>query len=208
MIEYLRGKVLATEENHLILDVRGVGYGLWVPKSTLDRLPLSEPDKEASLYVTTVVREDAITLYGFRTREEKSVFDIFLNVSGIGPRTALDVLSTVSIPDFVSAIRTGNVNVITRVPGIGRKKAERLIVELKDKLKLFPSIGPEIDKVPAAESPAIEGDLFGDALAGMQALGYKQNIASRAVAAALREAGGSVAGVEELIKRALQQMTR
>jgi Holliday junction DNA helicase RuvA len=216
MIDYLRGKILAVEEERIVLDVNGVGYGLMVPESSTKKL--APGDSEKAFFVTTVVREDAISLYGFRTREEKSVFDIFLHVSGIGPRTALDVLSVLPIPDFVMAVRTGNVNTLTRVPGIGRKKAERLIVELKDKLKLFPAssgagrgesdegaVGLEV----GGEFSGGQGDLFEEAMAGMMALGYKQAYASRAVAAALRSAPPEKPlSVEELLKRSLQQMTR
>jgi holliday junction DNA helicase RuvA len=204
MIEYLRGKVLRADGGHVVLDVGGVGYGLDVPSSTLDRLP--SPGSETELHVSLVVREDALDLYGFRTPEEKRVFEIFLTVSGIGPRTALDVLSSISIPDFVSAIRLGRIEELTRVPGIGRKKAERLIVELKDRLKDFPVVPASSGDETMGEitTGASQGSLYDDAVAAMLALGYKPAVAARCVTAALRSVESEDVPVETLVKLALQ----
>ena len=204
MIEYLRGKILRAEEGHIVLDVGGVGYGLDVPASTLDYLP--RPDSEAEFHVTLLVREDALDLYGFRTAEEKRVFDIFLTVSGIGPRTALDILSSLSIPEFVSAIRFGRTEELTRVPGIGRKKAERLIVELKDRLKDFPTAAPPGGEAAAEGPPPEPGkrDIYDDAVAAMLSLGYKPAVAARCVTAALRSVESQDAAVETVVKLALQ----
>jgi len=204
MIEYLRGKILRAEDGHIVLDVGGVGYGLDVPASTLDYLP--RPDSEAEFHVTLLVREDALDLYGFRTPEEKRVFDIFLTVSGIGPRTALDILSSLSIPEFVSAIRFGRTEELTRVPGIGRKKAERLIVELKDRLKDFPTGAHPAGEAPAEGPPSDPGkrDIYDDAVAAMLSLGYKPGVAARCVTAALRSVESQDAAVETVVKLALQ----
>ncbi|NQU41799.1 Holliday junction branch migration protein RuvA [bacterium] len=206
MIEYLRGKVLELDDDHLVLDVNGVGYGIDVPQTTRDRLPAV--GEEAALHVSLVVREDCLHLYGFAAPEERAVFEIFLNVSGIGPRTALDVLSTISISEFVSAIQFGNVQILTRVPGIGRKKAERLIVELKDRIKQFPvSVTSTVvsEAQPARrESASREPDVYEDALAAMQALGYSQPIAARCVTAALRQADPENVNVGEIVRLALQ----
>jgi len=204
MIEYLRGKILRAEEGHIVLDVGGVGYGLDVPASTFDRLP--GPGNEVELHASLVVREDALDLYGFRTAEEKRVFEIFLTVSGIGPRTALDILSGLSIPEFVSAIRFGRTEELTRVPGIGRKKAERLIVELKDRLKDFPAATGPAGEMSGEAPPSDPGkrDIYDDAVAAMLSLGYKPAVAARCVTAALRSVESRDAAVETVVKLALQ----
>ena len=204
MIEYLRGKVLSKKDGHVLLDVNGVGYGLEAPDGTISALP--EIGGEAALHVSLVLREDSLTLYGFETPEEKKVFDIFLGISGIGPRTALDILSTLTISDFVMAVRTNNLTMLTRIPGIGKKKAERVVMELKDRIKDFPVVVEEHRHASAPHAPEPgEPDLFEDALLAMQALGYKPAEASRSVTAALRAAGDEVITVEQLVKLALQK---
>ncbi|HBF34717.1 TPA: Holliday junction branch migration protein RuvA [Candidatus Sumerlaeota bacterium] len=203
MIEYLRGKVLSKKDGHVLLDVNGVGYGLDVPGSALDALP--EIGAEGALHVSLVLREDSLTLYGFATPEEKKVFDIFLGISGIGPRTALDILTTLSISDFVMAVRTNNLNTLTRIPGIGKKKAERMVMELKDRIKDFPVVADEHRHIVAHAPEPGKPDLFEDALLAMQALGYKPADASRSVTAALRAAGDEPITVEQLVKLALQK---
>ena len=204
MIEYLRGKILRADDGHIVLDVGGVGYGLDVPASTFDQLPGA--GNEVELHASLVVREDALDLYGFRTAEEKRVFEIFLTVSGIGPRTALDVLSNISIPEFVSAIRLGRIEELTRVPGIGRKKAERLIVELKDRLKDFPTTTGSAGEASGDAPPSDPGkrNLYDDAVAAMLSLGYKPAVAARCVTAALRSVESQDVPVETVVKLALQ----
>ncbi|HUT25332.1 MAG TPA: Holliday junction branch migration protein RuvA [Sumerlaeia bacterium] len=210
MIEHLRGKLLKADKDHIVVDAGGVGYGLDLPASTVERLPAL--GEEVALHVSLVVREDAMDLYGFGTLEEKSVFDIFLGVPGIGPRTALDLLSTMSIAEFVSAVRMGNVGALTRVPGLGRKKAERLVVDMKDRLKRFPPPPPEERGPGEAGEPSDggrgpakgEARVFDDAVAALQSLGFKPAAASRCVAAALRTMGDGTATVEEVVKLALR----
>jgi Holliday junction DNA helicase RuvA len=218
MIEHLRGQVLSVEGDHVVVDVGGVGYGLDVPASTAERLPAA--GGETALHVTMVVKEDAFELYGFASVAEKRVFEILFSVSGIGPRTALDILSQVTVRELVNAIQTGHVEALTHVSGIGPKKAERLILELKGRLKrLLPYV--ESRTAPAAgpggpgsegaqadrgnEFPAgAEGSLFADAVAALEALGFKPPVASRCVATALRAAGDRALTVQELVKAALQ----
>jgi holliday junction DNA helicase RuvA len=206
MIEHLRGQLLSAQDGKVILDVGGVGYGLDVPQSTLDRL--SDAEGEVSLHVSMVVREDAITLYGFATPAEKGVFEAFRDVSGIGPRTVIDILSTISIGDLLSAIQIGNIGVLTSVKGIGQKKAERLLLEMKSRVaKLLPLAHAEgVDLRPGDASMADVGepDLFQDAVAALQALGFKPAAASRTIAATLRTVDDKTVTVEELIRIALQ----
>jgi len=137
MIEWLQGNLLSVDDAHIVMDVGGVGYALDIPNSSVSELP--EVGESLTLHVSMIVREDAMFLCGFATRVERSMFEIFRNVSGIGPRTALDILSTVGIGEVKAAIAQNNPKVLERVPGIGRKKAERLILELKDKLAQSPS---------------------------------------------------------------------
>lgn len=208
MIERLRGRLLHREEDHLVLDVQGVGYGLDAPRLTLERLP--DVGEEAELFTVLVVSQDDMRLYGFATAEEQKVFEIFRAVSGIGPRTALDVLSTLSIAEFVQAIRFGQVQALTRVPGIGKKKAERLIVELKDRLKQFPAVEelpgrPDTPPPAPADAPSGEDALFQDALDALVALGFKSTEASRQVSAALRQMEDETLTVEAVVKTALQR---
>jgi Holliday junction DNA helicase RuvA len=208
MIEFLRGTLLSIDDDHVVVDAHGVGYGLDCPASTLERLPAV--GGEAAIHVVLIPSDDSLRLYGFATREERVVFEIFRGVSGIGPRVALDVLSTLPIPEFVAAIRTGNIATLTRIPGIGRKRAERLIVELKDRLDKFPAgLVAASGFAPSAvsESDGYSGGaspLFDDAVAALEALGMKSASASRAVAAALRTFEDETPTVQNLVKRALQ----
>lgn len=220
MIEHLRGQLQSIEGDHVVVDVGGVGYGLDVTASTAERLP--GPGGETALHVTMVVREDAFQLYGFASMAEKRVFDILFSVSGIGPRTALDILSQITVRELVGAIQTGNVAALVHIPGIGPKKAERLILELKGRLKrLLPYVEarpgassgggagtPGAEGEPGSlgsESPAgLSGSLFADAVAALEALGFKAPVASRCVATALRAAGERALTVQELVKAALQ----
>ena len=219
MIERLRGQLLSVEGEHVVVEVGGIGYGLDVPASTVERLP--EPGSEATLHVTMVVREDAFELYGFASMAEKRVFEILFGVSGIGPRTALDILSQITVRELVGAIQSGNVEALVRIPGIGPKKAERLILELKGRLK---RLLPYVEARPSAASPGAgasgdegspadanaapldgpTGSLFADAVAALEALGFKPPVASRCVATALRAAGARTLTVQELVKAALQ----
>jgi Holliday junction DNA helicase RuvA len=208
MIETLRGTLTVKDEDHVVVEVGGVGYGLDVPGSTFERLPAV--GEEIRLLVSMIVRDDAIELFGFASPEEKRVFQIFIGVSGFGPRLALDVLSAITIPDLASAILSGNVAVLTRIPGIGRKRAERLILELKDRVRDLPVAPSQSQSSLAGLDAPPEGtrpDLFRDAVAAMESLGFKPAVASRCVASVLRTVPADALTVEELVKAALQ-MTR
>lgn len=207
MIEFLRGKILESEEEHVLLDVQGVGYGLHVPRYAEADQP--KPGDDAEYYVSTVVREDSITLYAFRSKSEKRVFDIFEHVSGIGPRTGLDILSTISVNEFITAVLGSRTDILVRVPGIGKKKAERIILDLKDRLKQFSVPEAELPPAPAgsekkASPPAPQGDAYEDAVKAMQALGFSAAAASRNVAAAMRDMESDTPSVEEVVKAALR----
>ena len=137
MIAFLRGAVLEKHPNLVIVDVNGVGYELTIPVSTFTALP--DVGGTVKLRVYTQVREDAIALFGFHTADEKALFEKLILVSGIGPKLAVTVLSGLAAPDLVAAIRNGDLQTLVRVPGIGKKTAERMVLELKDKLDFAPA---------------------------------------------------------------------
>jgi Holliday junction DNA helicase RuvA len=166
MIGYLQGTILEVRStNCLLLTPGGVGYTVQAAAPVLERLP--EPGQELSLYVHTVVREDALELYGFPTRAEQETFSQLIAVSKLGPKTALAILSVFDPQKLGDVVQMENVQSLTRVPGIGPKSAKRIIWELKDKLQPLPSElqGPSTE-IPAGQS------VFADALAGLLQLGY------------------------------------
>ena len=144
MIAHLRGRLLEKHPNQVIVDVNGVGYSVFIPVSTFSRLP--DRGSEARLYIYTHVRDDTLALYGFQTDREKLLFEKLISVSGIGPRLAVTLLSGMDAEELSTAIRRGEVQRLVRVPGVGRKTAERLVLELRDKL------GPVGVGAPAAST--------------------------------------------------------
>lgn len=196
MIEYLAGVIRFKEPQHVVVDVMGVGYGLDVPASTYERL--GEIGDPAELYTYHYVREDQLELFGFSTPQEREIFEIFISTSGIGPKTSLGILSSIPIGDFARAIMENDLSILTRIPGIGRKTAERLVVELRDKMKAFllgvEVAGAELEK----RSPTVE-----DAIDALIQLGTRPPVAQRAVAEAAKKLGEE-AGTQELVVEALK----
>lgn len=172
MIAILKGKLEEKQTTGIVLDVNGVGYELAVPMSTFCNLP--DAGREVRLYVQMVVREDAILLYGFLTREEKSAFQALVKVSGIGSKTALAVLSGMSVQDLASAVSNEQSDLLTRVPGIGKKTAARLVLELKGKL------GPELEAAAVGPQGTAPSSVRADVIAGLVALGYSERDAAAA----------------------------
>ena len=196
MIGQLRGRLAEKRPNQVLVDVGGVGYLVQVPLSTY--AALGELHTEVTLLIHTHVREDALALYGFVSAREKHFFELLLSASGVGPALALKILSGMSVEELIPAIRGGDLARLTRIPGVGRKTAERMVVELKDKLDAVPI---ETGK-PAPASPAgIEADV----LSALVNLGYEQRAAETAVAEAKREAGS--ANFEDLLRAALQSLS-
>ncbi len=190
MIARLRGTLAEKSPGEVLVDVGGVGYQAQIPLSTFYRLP--EEGSEVELQVVTNLRENALELFAFRSAEEKQLFSTLRSITGIGPRVALAILSGTEPEEFRRVVRDGDLTRLVAIPGIGRKTAERLLVELKDKL-----------------SGDAEGDLGADSLGedavlALVALGYKRGQASNAVKALLPEAGGSV---ETLIKKSLARLS-
>lgn len=199
MISHLRGRLLEKHPNRVIVDVNGVGYDVHVPLSTF--YEMAEPGEEIALRIHTHVREDALLLYGFATLPELQIFERLISVSGIGPKLALAVLSGIEPHELVSAIRTANVARLTGIPGIGKKIAERIGLELKDKMASF--VAAEM----AASHAAAAGDtLRDDVLSALVNLGYHRPLAERAVDAALKKSAGS--SFEGTLKDALRELAR
>ncbi len=196
MIGQLRGRLAEKRPNQVLVDVGGVGYLVQVPLSTY--AALGELHTEVTLLIHTHVREDALALYGFVSAREKHFFEMLLSASGVGPTLALKILSGMSVEELVPAIRGSDLARLTRIPGVGRKTAERMVVELKDKLE---AVAVESEK-PAPSSPAgIEADV----VSALVNLGYDGRAAETAVAEAKREAG--TGNFEKLLRGALQSLS-
>ena len=154
MIAYLRGKLARKDPARLIVDVNGVGYEVFIPLTTFTALP--DAGSEVSIDVHTHVREDIIALYGFSTRRERSIFEKLMTISGIGPKLAVTILSGGAVDDLTAAIKRGDLARLTAIPGVGKKTAERIVLELKDKLQDFaeaqPKASVEVDVLSALEN--------------------------------------------------------
>jgi holliday junction DNA helicase RuvA len=197
VIARLKGTLLEKGPNRLTVDVGGVGYDVLVPLSTF--YSIGDPGAAVVLRIHTHVREDAIALYGFGTPLEQELFERLISISGIGPKLALAVLSGIDPGDLVRAIRTQDVARLVRIPGVGKKTAERIGLELKDRL---PHGSPSPADPPAAPGEALRSDL----LSALVNLGYHRQVAEKAVEAALKKAPD--AGFEAALRDILRGMTR
>ncbi len=196
MIAFLRGKLLEKSPNLALVDVGGVGYSLTIPVSTFSELP--ESGAEVSLYAHTYVREDALALFGFLTKQEKALFEKLISVNGVGPRLAVTVLSGLPTEELLGAIRSADSKTLTRIPGVGRKTGERIILELREKLGAVEGGG--------APAPSPTAALEQDVVSAMSNLGCTADAARKAVEAARKE--GAPAEFEPLFRRALELMRR
>jgi Holliday junction DNA helicase RuvA len=197
MIGQLRGRLTDKRPNQILVDVGGVGYIVQVPLSTY--AALGELHAEVTLLIHTHVREDAFSLYGFLSSREKHFFEMLLSASGVGPSLALKILSGMSVEELVPAIRNSDLGRLTKIPGVGRKTAERMVVELKDKLD---AVTVEAAERPAASSPAgIEADV----VSALVNLGYDARAAEGAVSEAKRESGAKT--FEQLLRTSLQVLS-
>ncbi|WP_455243187.1 Holliday junction branch migration protein RuvA [Petrachloros mirabilis] len=201
MIALLTGRLAFKAPTHLALDVQGVGYEVFIPLSTFYSLP--NVDEITTLSIHTHVREDAIQLFGFLTRQEKDAFLLLTTVSGIGPKSALGILSALPVMDLVSAVQSGDVEKLESVPGIGKKTAGRLVLELKEKVvKLHPGLGHAIETRSGRQEAAID-----DALSALTNLGYRAQDAKEALKEVVR-AKPEAATLQELIRESLKQLAR
>jgi Holliday junction DNA helicase RuvA len=198
VIGHLRGKLSAKQPPHLLLEVNGVGYEVEAPMSTFYNLPAV--GEEIHLYTHLVVREDAHLLFGFASERERRLFRTLLKVNGIGARVALTILSGIEADMLVQCITAGDADRLVRLPGIGRKTADRLIVEMRDRLKDW-EIAPGTQKDRRVPKP---GNAADEAVSALIALGYKPQEASRFVHAVATDGMGS----EEIIREALKASIR
>lgn len=193
MISYVKGILDHKEPNHVIIDVNGIGYEVFVPLSTYEKL--STIGGQVKLHTYHYVREDAVHLYGFLTPEEKEIFELVLSISGIGAKVALSILSTISADQFRRAVAQGDMKTLTKIQGIGKKTAERMILELKDKIGKI-SVEEQEIRLPEAGS-------VNDAVSALLNLGASQSVAEYAVFRAERILGKD-AKVEDLVTQALR----
>lgn len=203
MIGQLRGILLEKQPPQLLLDVRGVAYEIDAPMSTFYRLP--DINQEITLYMHFVVREDAQLLYGFYAREERALFRTLLKVNGVGPRLGLTILSSIDPTEFVRCIVNNDTTSLVRLPGVGKKTAERLIIEMRDKLSDWQPVlpaGSADDSIPSVKKPETRNRIIQDAISAMIALGYKPAEASRAVS----KVDDNNKSSEDIIRQALKEM--
>ncbi len=205
MIAHLSGTLRAKHATSVIVDVGGVGYEVTIPVTTF--YDLGEPNTPVQLRIYTHVREDALQLFGFRTERERELFTLLISVSGIGPKSAVAMLSGMSADEIVTAIRTNNYARLTSIPGVGRKTAERLVIELRDKMAALssPALEQEI-AAGATGAPQSEDALREDTLAALLQLGFPKPAADKAITNAMQE-GGDLS-VELLLRRSLRHLSK
>jgi Holliday junction DNA helicase RuvA len=201
MIARLTGKLVLKSLEHLILDVSGVGYQVFVPLSTYYELP--EQGETVSIHIYLNVRDDALLLYGFSSISEKSVFLKLIGINGIGPKLALSILSGISVSDLVTAIESQDVTKLTTIPGVGRKTAQRMALELKDKVTDIESAG----HVKAADIKSEEVKMYDDVISALINLGYKKNAAENALRISLKDSGDE-RSLEKLLKTTLNILSK
>jgi Holliday junction DNA helicase RuvA len=205
MIAHLSGTLLAKHATTVILDVGGVGYEVTIPLSTF--YDLEDAGAKIALRIYTHVREDALQLYGFKTARERELFMRLISVSGIGPKLGITMLSGMSADEIIASIRTNNLARLTSIPGVGRKTAERLVIELRDKIAALssPALEEEFGARTGA-SPSTEDVVRDDALSALLNLEYPKASAEKAITAAMQE-GGELS-VEIILRRALRLLAK
>jgi len=192
VIAHLRGKLVEKDTARVVVDVNGVGYEVFVPLTTFSALP--DRGSEVSIDIHTHVREDIIALYGFSSRRERTIFEKLMTISGIGPKLAVTILSGSSVDELVNAIRRSDLARLTAIPGVGKKTAERIVVELKDKLQDFAA--------PVSDKSAVEIDV----LSALENLGYNRALAESAMRRATD--GDRDPSFDVLFKRSLRILTK
>ena len=206
MIAHLSGTLLAKHATSVVVEVGGVGYEVTIPVSTF--YDLGEAGDPVKLRIYTHVREEALQLFGFRTERERELFMMLISVSGIGPKSGVAMLSGLSADEIVSAIRTNNLARLTSIPGVGRKTAERLVIELRDKMPKLssPALDEEIAAGAAVGGAPTEDALREDTLSALLNLGYQKAAAEKAITHAMTE-GGDLS-VEVLLRRSLRHLSK
>lgn len=201
MIASIRGVLLAKSPTEVIVDTHGVGYSVNIPLSTY--ASLGGINSNITLLTYLHVREDALQLFGFATEEERGIFKLLISVSGIGPRMAQTILSGITVPDLKHHIASGNLGALTTIPGVGKKLAERLIFELRDKIAKVETSG--VFPTPATDK---QSQIRTEALLALTSLGYSRPVAEKALFSALKELNGNDTGVEVLIKASLRHAAK
>jgi Holliday junction DNA helicase RuvA len=205
MIAHLSGTLLAKQATSVILDVNGVGYEVTIPVTTF--YDLADAGQTVQLRIYTHVREDALQLFGFKTARERELFTLLISVSGIGPKSGIAMLSGMSADEIIAAIRTNNLARLTAIPGVGKKTAERLVIELRDKMAALSSPALEEQLAAQASGAMPSGDaLHDDTLAALLQLGFQKAAAEKAVGQATQE-GGDLS-VEVLLRRSLRLLSK
>jgi len=206
MIAHLSGTLLSKQATSVILDVGGVGYEVTIPISTF--YELEEPGSKVQLRIYTHVREDALLLYGFKSARERELFMRLISVSGIGPKLGITLLSGMSADEMIASIRTNNLARLTLIPGVGRKTAERLVMELRDKIAALssPELEEELGAKPSVSVTPTEDAVRADALSALVNLGYQRSAAEKAINAAIGE-GGDIS-VESILRRSLRRLAK
>ncbi len=204
MIGYLSGKLLEKEANTVIIDVNGIGYEVTIPLSTF--YELGEVGEAVELRIFTYVREDTLQLFGFKTLREKELYLKLISVQGIGAKSGISMLSGMSADEIIVAIRTDDLARLTSIPGVGKKTAERIVIELRDKLDDL-TTGEKVGGVSETSRPtgAVD-DVYDDALSALVNLGYQQNAASKALKKAVQE--GTEMTVQKLLRKSLQNLAK
>lgn len=197
MIDYVSGHLATKKPTEAVIDVGGLGYRVLIPTSTFERLP--EPGEATTLLTHHHVREDAMTLFGFISQEERHVFELMIGVSGIGPKLALAALSALRPSEIRQRVLERDVAMLTRIPGVGKKTAERLVIELRDR---FEKDGLE-EGASATSGANADGNFRADAMAALEALGLSRSAAEKAVLGVLRK-DPSIRNAEEIIRLALR----
>jgi holliday junction DNA helicase RuvA len=206
MIAYLSGKLLEKQANTVIVEVGGVGYEVTIPLSTF--YELGEEGADVSLRIYTHVREDALQLFGFKSERERQLYLKLISVQGIGAKSGISMLSGMSADEIVTAIRTDNLARLTSIPGVGKKTAERLVIELRDKLNEF-TAQSALERAASgggaqAEAPA--DAVYDDALSALVNLGYQRNAAEKALKQAIKD--GTEISVQKLLRKSLQLLAK
>ncbi|MBN1470394.1 MAG: Holliday junction branch migration protein RuvA, partial [Syntrophaceae bacterium] len=199
MIALISGKIVYKGISHVIVDVQGVGYRVFIPLTTFYELP--ESGQTVTLHVHTNVKQDAINLFGFYTDQERNLFQLMISVSGIGPKIAMNILSGIDARDLMNAISGGNVGKLVNIPGVGKKMAERLVLELKDKVIKKMMAG----KMPEAGVQSRADDMMEDVLSALVNLGYKNNIARDALDKVIRSSEEKLE-MDQLLKKTLKML--
>ncbi|MGI8884252.1 MAG: Holliday junction branch migration protein RuvA [Pyrinomonadaceae bacterium] len=206
MIAYLSGKLLEKQANTVIVDVGGIGYEVTIPLSTF--YELGEVGDDVQLRIFTYVREDALQLFGFKTEREKLLYMKLISVQGIGAKSGITMLSGMNADEIIVAIRTDNLARLTSIPGVGKKTAERMVIELRDKLNDLTSAASQqqLTSVSGGVNITSVDAVYDDALSALTNLGYQRNAAEKALKQAVQD--GTEMSVQKLLRKSLQFLAK